>query len=52
MSIHGVKGVIANSDVFPRELTNHTKEIVQVKEIGDAVISVGFHAIPKGLFEL
>ncbi|WP_055437141.1 hypothetical protein [Lacinutrix algicola] len=52
LSIEGIKDVIINSDVFPKEFTIHTTELVKVKEIEDVVISIGFHAIPKGLFEL
>ncbi|WP_428740465.1 heavy-metal-associated domain-containing protein [Tenacibaculum sp.] len=52
LSVHGVKDVIINSEVFPRELTVQTTELINVKEIEDAVKSTGFHAIPKGLFEL
>ncbi|TDQ27521.1 heavy-metal-associated domain-containing protein [Tenacibaculum caenipelagi] len=52
LSVHGVKDVIINSEVFPRELTVQTTELVKVKEIEDAVKSTGFHVIPKGLFEL
>ena len=52
LSVQGVKDVIINSEVFPRELTVQTTELITVKQIEDAVISTGFHAIPKGLFEL
>lgn len=52
LRIDGIIDVIINEDVFPIELTVHTSEIVAIKEIEDAVISVGFHAIPKGLFPL
>lgn len=50
--IDGIKDVIVNEDVFPRELTVHTTQIVSVKEIEDAVIKVGYHAIPKHHFAL
>lgn len=52
LNVHGIKDVIVNEEVFPRELTIHTNEKVSVKEIEDAVIAVGFHAIPKGMFPL
>jgi hypothetical protein len=50
--IKGIKDIIIGEDKFPREFTIHTNAIVSVKEIEDAVIKVGFHAIPKSLFEL
>jgi len=52
LSIKGIKDVIINSKVYPREFTIHTTELVKVKDIEDIVITTGFHAIPKGLFEL
>jgi len=50
--VKGIKDVIIKEDVFPRELTIHTVDVVSVKEIEDAVIAVGFHAIPKSTFSL
>ena len=50
--IDGIKDVIIKEDAFPRELTVHTTQIVSVKDIEDAVIKVGFHAIPKHHFPL
>lgn len=52
LKLDGVKDVILNADVFPREFTIHTTDFVKVKDVEDAAISAGFHAIPKGLFEL
>ncbi|MGB5203554.1 heavy-metal-associated domain-containing protein [Eudoraea sp.] len=52
LSIKGIKDVIINSEVYPREFTIHTTELVKVKDIEDIVITTGFHAIPKGVFEL
>jgi hypothetical protein len=54
-AIQGLEGVmdcLINFEVFPREFTVHTSEIVSVRSIEDAVISVGFHAIPKHAFPL
>lgn len=51
-AIHGVKDVIPNMDVFPREFIVHTSDLVKIKEIEDVVIQTGFHAIPKELFSL
>lgn len=50
--IDGIKDIIIEEDKFPRDFIIHTNAIVSVKEIQDAVIKVGFHAIPKSLFEL
>jgi hypothetical protein len=52
LTIKGVKDVILHSEVFPREFTIHTTDFVEVKDVEDAVITAGFHAIPKSLFEL
>jgi hypothetical protein len=50
--IEGIKDIIIDEEKFPRCFTIHTNAIVSVKEIQDAVIRVGFHAIPKSLFEI
>ena len=52
VSVEGVKDCIIDMEVFPRELTVHTSDMVSVRAIEDAVISVGFHAIPKHDFPL
>ena len=52
LRIEGIRDVIINEKVFPTELTVHTREVVGIKEIQKAAISVGFHLIPKGLFSL
>lgn len=52
LKIKGIKDVIVNEDIYPREFTIHTSQIVSIKEIEDAVIAVGFHAIPKKIFPL
>lgn len=52
MKVEGVRDVILNTDVYPREFTIHTTDFVKVKDVEDAVITAGFHAIPKSLFEL
>ncbi len=48
LSIKGVKDVIINTEVFPREFTIYTTELVKVKDVEDVVVSTGFHIIPKG----
>jgi len=50
--VKGVKDVILKEEVFPREFTVHTIDIVTVKDIEEAVIGTGFHAIPKSTFSL
>ncbi len=52
LSIDGIKNVIINTEIYPKEFTIHTNKLVNIKDIENAVISMGFHAIPKGLFEL
>lgn len=52
LTVEGVKDVVLNTEVFPREFTIHTTDFVKVKDVEEAVISAGFHAIPKSLFEL
>lgn len=52
LQIEGVKDVILNEDVLPREFTIHTSKLVSVENIENEVKKLGFHAIPKGLFKL
>jgi hypothetical protein len=52
LHIKGIKDILIDEDKFPREFVIHTNTFVSIKEIEDTVIKVGFHAIPKSLFEL
>lgn len=52
LEMDGIKDVLLNKEIFPREFTVHTDKMVAVDDIEDKVKSVGFHAIPKDLFEL
>jgi hypothetical protein len=52
LELDGIKKVVFNTDIFPREFTVHTSKIVSIRDIENKVKSVGFHAIPKDLFEL
>jgi|TARA_R110000823_G_scaffold192607_2_gene324178 hypothetical protein len=52
LQLEGVKEVILNEDAFPREFIIHTSKLVSVESIENEVKKLGFHAIPKGLFEL
>lgn len=51
-SIEGVEDVILSPQEFPKEFTIHTSKMVEIKIIEDKVKRLGFHAIPKGLFQL
>ncbi|MDL5512364.1 heavy-metal-associated domain-containing protein [Arenibacter sp. M-2] len=51
LKVEGVKNVVFNDD-FPIEFTVHTTQMVEIKEVEKMVKSLGFHAIPKGLFSL
>ncbi|MFV5689500.1 heavy-metal-associated domain-containing protein [Flavobacterium sp. ZT3R25] len=50
--LDGIKDVLLNAEIFPREFTVHTSKMVLINDIENKVKSVGFHAIPKDLFEL
>ncbi|MFK5981616.1 MAG: heavy metal-associated domain-containing protein [Flavobacteriaceae bacterium] len=52
LSLKGIKDVKINLDIFPREFTVYTSELVKVEVIEDIVKLTGFHAIPKDLFEI
>jgi hypothetical protein len=48
-TLKGVKDVELHLDIFPKEFTVHTYDMVKVEDIESEVISLGFHAIPKTL---
>ena len=52
LSVDGVKDVIINTEIFPREFTVFTTKLVKVKDIQEKVMVTGFHVIPKNPFEL
>ncbi|RTY68313.1 heavy-metal-associated domain-containing protein [Flavobacterium sp. GSP27] len=52
LKLDGIIDVLLNTDLFPREFTIHTSKMIPVSVIQDQVRSVGFHAIPKEVFEL
>ncbi|MFV8347098.1 MULTISPECIES: heavy-metal-associated domain-containing protein [Flavobacterium] len=52
LELDGIKDVLLNTEIFPREFTVHTTKMISVTDIENKVKSVGFHAIPKDLFEL
>ncbi len=52
LKLDGIKEVFLNADIFPREFTVHTSKMIPIDAIENRVRMVGFHAIPKGVFEL
>lgn len=52
LKLDGVEDVLLNTEIFPREFTVYTNKMVSISDIEKKVRSVGFHAIPKDLFEL
>jgi len=52
LELDGIEDVLLNTGIFPREFTVHTNKMVSITDIENRVKSVGFHAIPKDLFEL
>ncbi len=52
LRIEGVKDVLYDAKVFPKEMTIHSLNLVKVTDIQDAVRQQGFHAVPAGLFQL
>jgi copper chaperone CopZ len=52
LTLEGINEVILNTEIFPREFTIYTDQIVSLEDIEHKVKSVGFHAIPKETFEL
>lgn len=52
LSLKGVKDVLINSEIYPREFTVHTTGLVKVTDIETKVQLTGFHALPKDLFKL
>ena len=52
LQLDGIQEVVLNTEIFPREFTVHTSKMIPVSDIENRVKLVGFHAIPKGTFEL
>lgn len=52
LELKGIKTVLLNLEVYPREFTIHTSKLITVADVEKKVMATGFHAIPKGLFEL
>jgi len=51
-NLSGIKDVIINMEIFPKEFTIYTSKLVKVEDIENEVKRIGFHIISKGLFEL
>ncbi|HNP17214.1 MAG TPA: hypothetical protein PKL31_02165 [Fulvivirga sp.] len=50
--LEGIKDVILNKEVYPREFTVHTSKLISIITIEEKVKAMGFHAIPKEIFPL
>ena len=50
--IPGIKDIIINKDVYPIEFTILTTSLIHIETVGNAVKRFGFHAVPKGIFQL
>ncbi|MCB0464902.1 MAG: heavy-metal-associated domain-containing protein [Aequorivita sp.] len=51
-SIDGVKSVHIEVEKIPKEFMVNTSKMVEIKTIEEKVKTLGFHAVPMGLFEL
>ncbi len=47
LEMDGIKNVVVNTTIFPREFTVYTTKIMSVSAIEKKVKSIGFHAIPQ-----
>jgi hypothetical protein len=52
LTVDGVKDVILNYEVYPKEFTIHTTKLVSIEAIQKVVTSLGFHLVPKDAIEL
>lgn len=52
LKVSGIKDVILNGKVFPKEFTVHTEALVKISDIQKPLKKVHLHAIPKSLFKL
>jgi hypothetical protein len=50
LRVDGIADVLIVKEVFPSEFIVHTKKLVRITDIENAVKPTGFHAIPKGVF--
>ena len=52
MEIDGIKDVVINDHIFPKEFTKYTTRIIDIHIIETKVKSVGFHVMPKENLDL
>nr|WP_315208106.1 heavy-metal-associated domain-containing protein [uncultured Flavobacterium sp.] len=52
LELDGIKEVLLNTEIFPREFTIHTSKMIPISNIENRVKLIGFLAIPKGVFKL
>lgn len=52
LRIEGIKDVLLNDEIFPREITVLTTSFVNIEEVELAAHKAGFHVLPKALFHL
>ena len=52
LRIEGVKNVKLYPENFPMEFDVLTDKLVQISDIEEIVLKKGFHAVPKGVFNL
>ncbi|RPD97940.1 heavy-metal-associated domain-containing protein [Aureibaculum marinum] len=52
LEIEGIKCFLFDIEKHPLEFTVHTTKVVEIEAIQNVVKKLGFHAIPKGLFQL
>lgn len=45
--LNGIKDVVLNHAIFPREFTVYTINLIAITDIQKKVRQAGFHAIPK-----
>lgn len=52
LRIEGVKDVVPNNEIYPREITVLTSDFVNISEVAQAAHEAGFHVLPRTLFHL
>ncbi|NNL15937.1 MAG: heavy-metal-associated domain-containing protein [Flavobacteriaceae bacterium] len=52
LKLPGIKDIHINLKVFPVEITIHTESVVSVETVENEVKRFGFHASPKGVFQV
>ncbi len=52
LKIPGIQDVIVDKSIFPVEIIIHTTSVVSIETVENEVKRFGFHASPKGVFEV